>query len=190
MAKATNNDDKKKSKLIRDSFTMTRDEHAQLRALKLAAMALGLGVKKSELLRAGVAALAAMSPTQLKAAVASVTSLKTGRPAKGLIQQPATNIAAQVATKKPSTATVSKKAPAKKVTPPKAALRPAAPGTSVKRTTTTRPTTVRKTPVKNTAAQPSTAVKATTTGTPAAKRSVPVGPKLSDKGFSQKKLIV
>ena len=185
MAKATNNDDKKKSKLIRDSFTMTRDEHAQLRALKLAAMALGLGVKKSELLRAGVAALAAMSPTQLKAAVASVTSLKTGRPAKGLIQQPATNIAAQVATKKPSTATVSKK-----VTPPKAALRPAAPGTSAKRTTTTRPTTVRKTPVKNTTAQPSTAVNATTTGTPAAKRGVPVGPKLSDKGFSQKKLIV
>lgn len=190
MAKATNNDDKKKSKLIRDSFTMTRDEHAQLRALKLAAMALGLGVKKSELLRAGVAALAAMSPTQLKAAVASVTSLKTGRPAKGLIQQPATNIAAQVATKKPSTATVSKKTPAKKVTPPKAALRPAAPGTSAKRTTTTRPTTVRKTPVKNTTAQPSTAVNATTTGTPAAKRGVPVGPKLSDKGFSQKKLIV
>ena len=186
MAKTTNNDDKKKSKLMRDSFTMTRDEHAQLRALKLAAMELGLGVKKSELLRAGVAALAAMNPTQLKAAVASVTSLKTGRPAKGLIQQPATNIAAQVATKKPSTATVSKKAPAKKVTPPKAALRPAAPGTSAKRTTTTRPTTVRKTPVKNTTAQPSTAVNATTTGTPAAKRGVPVGPKLSDKGVSQK----
>jgi hypothetical protein len=186
MAKATNNDDKKKSKLIRDSFTMTRDEHAQLRALKLAAMELGLGVKKSELLRAGVAALAAMSPTQLKTAVASITSLKTGRRGQGLTEEPVTNIAAQVATKTPSTATVSKKAPAKKVTPPKAALRPAAPGTSVKRTTTTRPTTVRKTPVKNTAAQPSTAVKATTTGTPAAKRSVPVGPKLSDKGFSQK----
>ena len=187
MAKTTNNDDKKKNKLIRDSFTMTRNEHAQLSALKLAAMALGLDVKKSELLRAGVAALAAMSPTQLKAAMASETSLQTGRPATGLVQQPATNTAAQVATKTPSTATVSKKAAAKKVTPPKAVLQPASPRTSAKRTATTRPATGRKTPVKNTTAQPSTAGKATTTGTPAAKRGITVGPTLSDKGFAQKK---
>jgi len=39
-------------------------------------------VKKSELLRAGVKALAAMSDIQFKAALSNVPTIKTGRPTK------------------------------------------------------------------------------------------------------------
>ena len=47
MAKTSKKDDKKKSKLIRDSFTIPRDEHAQLEQLKITARTLGLDAKKS-----------------------------------------------------------------------------------------------------------------------------------------------
>jgi hypothetical protein len=41
---------------------------------------LGQAVKKSELLRAGIKALAAMSDIQFKAALIKVPTIKTGRP--------------------------------------------------------------------------------------------------------------
>lgn len=71
-----------KPKLVRDSFTIPELEYAQLEALKRRALALAHHVKKSELLRAGIATMAAMGDAQLLAALQSVPSLKTGRPKK------------------------------------------------------------------------------------------------------------
>jgi hypothetical protein len=70
----------KKPKLIRDSFTIPKDEYVVIDALKLRAGKLSQAVKKSELLRAGIKALAAMSDIQFKAALSNVPTIKTGRP--------------------------------------------------------------------------------------------------------------
>lgn len=71
----------KKVKPVRDSFTMPKAEYAVLDALKLRASKLGSPVKKSELLRAGVKAIAAMADAAFLAAVKAVPTIKTGRPA-------------------------------------------------------------------------------------------------------------
>ena len=71
-----------KQKLIRDSFTMPRTEYELLAALKGRLLQLARPTKKSELLRAGVVALALMSDTDLLASVVRIPSLKTGRPKK------------------------------------------------------------------------------------------------------------
>lgn len=73
----------KKPKMVRDSFTFPKDEYTVLDALKLRAAKLGNPSKKTELLRAGVKAIAAMSDAVFLAALQVVPSLKTGRPAKG-----------------------------------------------------------------------------------------------------------
>ncbi|WP_440108907.1 hypothetical protein [Acidovorax sp. BL-A-41-H1] len=70
----------RKPKLVRDSFTFPKDEYAVIEALKERLASLGQPVKKSELLRAGLKALAAMSDAALKTALQAVPSLKTGRP--------------------------------------------------------------------------------------------------------------
>ncbi len=70
----------KKPKMVRDSFTMPKDEYVVIDSLKLRGGKLGQGVKKSELLRAGIKALAAMSDIQFKAALSNVPTIKTGRP--------------------------------------------------------------------------------------------------------------
>lgn len=72
----------KKSKLVRDSFTIPKNEYVVLDSLKARAIAGGQAVKKSELLRAGIKALAAMSEIQFKAALSNVPPIKTGRPKK------------------------------------------------------------------------------------------------------------
>ena len=70
----------KKPKLVRDSFTIPKDEYVVIDALKVRAGKLGQAIKKSELLRAGIKALAAMSDIQYKAALSNVPTIKTGRP--------------------------------------------------------------------------------------------------------------
>ncbi|MEY4435425.1 MAG: hypothetical protein RLY41_97 [Pseudomonadota bacterium] len=70
----------KKPKLVRDSFTIPKDEYVVIDALKTRAGKLGQAIKKSELLRAGIKALAAMSDIQFKAALSNVPTIKTGRP--------------------------------------------------------------------------------------------------------------
>jgi uncharacterized protein (DUF58 family) len=70
----------KKSKLVRDSFTMPKEEYAVIETLKLRAGKLGQAVKKSELLRAGIKALAAMTDIQFRAGLSNVPTIKTGRP--------------------------------------------------------------------------------------------------------------
>lgn len=70
----------RKPKLVRDSFTFPKDEYTAIEALKERLAKLGQPVKKSELLRAGLKALAAMPDAALKTALQAVPSLKTGRP--------------------------------------------------------------------------------------------------------------
>ena len=70
----------KKPKMIRDSFTIPKTEYVVIDALKERAGKLSRAAKKSELLRAGVKALAAMSDAVFLAALAAVPTIKTGRP--------------------------------------------------------------------------------------------------------------
>ncbi len=70
----------KKPKLVRDSFTIPKAEYMVLDELKLRAGKLGNAAKKSELIRAGVKALAAMSDAAFLAALKAVPTIKTGRP--------------------------------------------------------------------------------------------------------------
>lgn len=72
----------KKVKLVRDSYAMPEAEYARIGELKKRLAALGSEVKKSELLRAGVAALVALGDAELKALLGKVERIKTGRPAK------------------------------------------------------------------------------------------------------------
>ncbi|WP_242421781.1 hypothetical protein [Acidovorax sp. GW101-3H11] len=70
----------KKPKLVRDSFTIPKDEYAVVETLKQRAATLAQPVKKSELLRAGLKVLAGLSDAALRSALQAVPSIKTGRP--------------------------------------------------------------------------------------------------------------
>ena len=70
----------KKPKLVRDSFTIPKAEYSVLDELKQRAGKLGSPVKKSELLRAGIKALAAMADSAFATALKAVPTIKTGRP--------------------------------------------------------------------------------------------------------------
>ena len=72
----------KKVKVVRDSFTLPKTELLQIADMKKRAMALGVDVKKSELIRAGLQALSGLTDAPFKKALASVPTIKTGRPAK------------------------------------------------------------------------------------------------------------
>lgn len=72
----------KKTKLVRDSFTMPEPEYAQIAALKKRCLKAGVPAKKSEILRAAVASLAALTDKAVLAAIGRLEVIKTGRPAK------------------------------------------------------------------------------------------------------------
>jgi hypothetical protein len=72
----------KKPKLVRDSFTIPKGEYTVLEDLKQRAGKLSTQIKKSELLRAGIMALAAMSDAAFVSSLKLVPTIKTGRPAK------------------------------------------------------------------------------------------------------------
>lgn len=72
----------RKPKLVRDSFTMPEAEYAVLGRVKKASLKAGFNVKKSELLRIGVALVDRMDSAQLQAALAALTPVKAGRPKK------------------------------------------------------------------------------------------------------------
>lgn len=88
----------KKPKLVRDSFTIPKDEYAVLDTLKDRATALAHPVKKSELLRAGLKVLAGLSDSALRSALQAVPSIKTGRP-KADVAETLPTVAAKTATK-------------------------------------------------------------------------------------------
>ncbi|HEU4708304.1 MAG TPA: hypothetical protein VFS17_03235 [Methylophilaceae bacterium] len=72
----------KKPKLVRDSFTIPKDEYQVIDALKQRSAKLGQPMKKSELLRAGIKLLNGLDDAAFGKAVAEVPAIKTGRPKK------------------------------------------------------------------------------------------------------------
>ena len=80
LAKAEKLEKNKKPKLVRDSFTIPKAEYLVLDDLKQRANKLTRPAKKSELLRAGIKALAALSDAAFLTALAQVPAIKTGRP--------------------------------------------------------------------------------------------------------------
>lgn len=69
-----------KPKLVRDSFTMPEHEYAVLAQVKKACLKAGFEIKKSELLRIGVALISQIGMPELKKILANLPQLKTGRP--------------------------------------------------------------------------------------------------------------
>jgi hypothetical protein len=72
----------KKPKMVRDSLTMPKVEYAVLSELKARADKLNSPVKKTELIRAGIKAISAMSDAAFLASIQAIPNLKTGRPKK------------------------------------------------------------------------------------------------------------
>ena len=75
-------DEKVRTKLIRDSFTMPREDFDLIAQLKARALDFKRPTKKSELLRAGLQALAAYDDARFQSALQGLRVLKTGRPKK------------------------------------------------------------------------------------------------------------
>lgn len=72
----------RKQRLVRDSFKFPEQEYAVIDALKARCLENGQAIKKSELVRAGLVALQALSDKQLLRTLDSLEKLKAGRPAK------------------------------------------------------------------------------------------------------------
>ena len=70
----------KKPKLVRDSFTIPKDEYAVIETLKERTARLSTPAKKSELLRAGRKVLSQLDDATLQKAMQSIPAIKTGRP--------------------------------------------------------------------------------------------------------------
>lgn len=70
----------KKAKLVRDSFTMPEAEYQVLGDVKKACLKAGVAVKKSELLRVGVALIQRLDLSKLKDVLSGLPPLKAGRP--------------------------------------------------------------------------------------------------------------
>ncbi len=81
-AEAPSREKNRKPKLVRDSFTMPEAEYQALADLKKACIQAGFEVKKSELLRIGVALMQKTDIIRLQQVLASLPSLKAGRPKK------------------------------------------------------------------------------------------------------------
>ena len=71
-----------KVKIVRDSFTMPQSEYQKIAEIKEICLEAGLQVKKSEVLRAGLKALAKLNAAQLGRALTGLEKIKTGRPKK------------------------------------------------------------------------------------------------------------
>ena len=70
----------KKDKLIRDSFTLPREDFELIAMLKYRALDFKRPTKKSELLRAGLQVLAGLDQTAFQSALEALRPLKAGRP--------------------------------------------------------------------------------------------------------------
>ena len=83
VASADKKPQKPRPALVRDSFTMPTADFALVASLRATALGAQRAVKKSELLRAGLHALAAMDAAGLVAMLDRLETVKTGRPKKG-----------------------------------------------------------------------------------------------------------
>jgi hypothetical protein len=68
------------SRVIRDSFTIPGDEYELITRIKKRCMKAGVSANKSEVLRAGLAALDSMSDRELTKMFEALSRVKTGRP--------------------------------------------------------------------------------------------------------------
>jgi hypothetical protein len=68
------------ARVVRDSFTMPIEDYERIAALKERCIGLGVAMTKSELLRAGLAALDRLPDERLTQIIAKVEKVKTGRP--------------------------------------------------------------------------------------------------------------
>lgn len=75
-------DKPRKAKVMRDSFRIPASEYVVLQALKERAAQAGRPAKKSEVLRAGVKALAAMGDSAFVTALAAIPAARAARAAK------------------------------------------------------------------------------------------------------------
>lgn len=129
----------KKVKLVRDSFSMPKNEYAAIDALKARALGMQLVAKKSELLRAGLLALNAMDDASLRTMLTMVPTLKTGRPKK---TEAAASAAADIAPAQRKAPALPARAPARRAAKPRAtkaaAAAPAAPVAPTKAATARR----------------------------------------------------
>jgi hypothetical protein len=75
---------KQRLKLVRDSFTMPATDFALIATLKARALSTQREAKKSELLRAGLHALATLAPAALVKALDALAPIKVGRPKKNV----------------------------------------------------------------------------------------------------------
>jgi hypothetical protein len=72
-------EEKSDAKVVRDGFTMPKNEYDRIKDLKAMCLKQGVAVKKSELLRAGLQALLAMSTDDLIGSVGKLSIVKVGR---------------------------------------------------------------------------------------------------------------
>jgi hypothetical protein len=70
----------KKPRLIRDSFTIPEDEYQILVDTKKRLVRSGLEIRKTEIVRAGLALVGQASLTELKKHLGALRKLKSGRP--------------------------------------------------------------------------------------------------------------
>jgi hypothetical protein len=71
-----------KTKLIRDSFAIPEKEYAALVAVKKTCLKAGLEIKKTELIRIGIALVNDLTTAKIKTAQAKLTQISAGRPKK------------------------------------------------------------------------------------------------------------
>jgi hypothetical protein len=71
-----------KTKLVRDSFAIPEKEYAALVAVKKACLKAGLEIKKTELIRIGIALVNNLTTAKIKTAQAKLTQITAGRPKK------------------------------------------------------------------------------------------------------------
>lgn len=71
-----------KTKLIRDSFAFPETEYASLVAVKKACLKAGIEIKKTELIRIGIALVSNLTTAKIKSAKAKLTPISAGRPKK------------------------------------------------------------------------------------------------------------
>jgi hypothetical protein len=81
-AQKTDRTDRPKLRLVRDSFTMPQTDHDLIGILKTRALAFAHPAKKSELLRGGLHALAALDDAGFRRCIEALVPLKPGRPKK------------------------------------------------------------------------------------------------------------
>lgn len=71
-----------KTKLVRDSFAFPENEYATLISVKKTCLQSGLEIKKTELIRIGLALVNNLSVARIKSQKAKLTPISAGRPKK------------------------------------------------------------------------------------------------------------